>query len=207
MTTRRQIDANRNNAKASTGPRTLTGKQRSSQNASRHGATRRPDVDQIAAWSRIISGDDSAKYSHSQANTPAGRLAYAEARLCHVKRAEEKCLAELNDEVVIMASSEQRDDGKDIIEESTIGKSPGPGQPLQFTHTIKRDPLFPYLQVAKEVATLARYRAEAEARRSRALRQWIQETKKKSRNDANFNFDRWSGLTGKFVDRSKAGDR
>ena len=39
MTSARQIEANRRNAKASTGPKTNLGKQRASQNAVRHGLT------------------------------------------------------------------------------------------------------------------------------------------------------------------------
>jgi hypothetical protein len=39
MTSARQIEANRRNALASTGPRTENGKQRASQNAVRHGLT------------------------------------------------------------------------------------------------------------------------------------------------------------------------
>ena len=39
MTSVRQIEANRRNALASTGPKTESGKQRASQNAVRHGLT------------------------------------------------------------------------------------------------------------------------------------------------------------------------
>jgi hypothetical protein len=42
MATQRQIDANRKNARHSTGPRTAAGIYRSSRNAIRHGLTRRP---------------------------------------------------------------------------------------------------------------------------------------------------------------------
>jgi hypothetical protein len=45
MTSTRQIEANRRNAKRSTGPKTRGGKAKSSQNALRHGLARRRDAD------------------------------------------------------------------------------------------------------------------------------------------------------------------
>ena len=53
MTTQKQIEANRNNAKQSTGPRTQAGKQRSSQNALKHG---------LRAEQSVIPGEDPADY-------------------------------------------------------------------------------------------------------------------------------------------------
>ena len=53
MTTQSQIEANRRNAKQSTGPRTNQGKQRSSQNAIKHG---------LRAKQSVIPGEDPADY-------------------------------------------------------------------------------------------------------------------------------------------------
>lgn len=47
MTTQRQSDANRANAKASTGPRTVAGKRQVAQNARRHGLTALLPWDQV----------------------------------------------------------------------------------------------------------------------------------------------------------------
>jgi hypothetical protein len=48
MTSERQIEANRKNARRSTGPKTATGKAKSSRNAFRHGLSRRTRSDEVA---------------------------------------------------------------------------------------------------------------------------------------------------------------
>ena len=53
MSTRKQREANRRNARHSTGPRTDAGKQRSSQNALKHG---------LLAVQSVIPGEDPADY-------------------------------------------------------------------------------------------------------------------------------------------------
>ena len=53
MATEKQIQANRNNAKKSTGPRTEQGKSRASQNALKHG---------LLARDAVLPGEDSADY-------------------------------------------------------------------------------------------------------------------------------------------------
>ena len=53
MASKRQIEANRNNARQSTGPRTSAGKQRSSQNALQHG---------LLAKQTVIPGEDPADF-------------------------------------------------------------------------------------------------------------------------------------------------
>ena len=57
MATEKQIAANRANAKRSTGPKTVAGKQRSSRNAYRHGLSRPSleDVLTMAAKAAIVS--------------------------------------------------------------------------------------------------------------------------------------------------------
>jgi len=55
MTTKKQIQANRKNAKDSTGPRTNQGKQRCSQNALKHG---------FRSKHPVIPGEDPAEYQH-----------------------------------------------------------------------------------------------------------------------------------------------
>ena len=84
MTSPAQINANRQNARRSTGPRTPLGRQTSSQNARRHGLTAAPPPDAILVHLRAITGDPSATPEACIA-TPKGagalELAAAEARL------------------------------------------------------------------------------------------------------------------------------
>jgi hypothetical protein len=54
MASERQIEANRNNAKRSTGPRTTSGKIRSSRNALRHGLSR-PASDHGPGFERLAA--------------------------------------------------------------------------------------------------------------------------------------------------------
>jgi hypothetical protein len=84
MTSPAQIQANRRNARRSTGPRTPLGRQASSQNARRHGLTASPPPDGILSHLRAITGDPSAKpeaYLASPTGAAALALATAEARL------------------------------------------------------------------------------------------------------------------------------
>src|ERR1700722_16400642 len=67
MTSVRQIEANRRNALASTGPKTETGKQRASHNAIRHGLTAETvivpleDADDYQAFEQAVTADYEAQ--------------------------------------------------------------------------------------------------------------------------------------------------
>ena len=65
--TQKQVRANRENAKRSTGPRTRSGKGRSSQNSIRHGLNQAPDPEhdnRFIVLLRLVKGDG---YSHDEA--------------------------------------------------------------------------------------------------------------------------------------------
>lgn len=94
MTTKAQISANQRNATASTGPRTVEGKARSSQNTRRHGVTAKPTRSRVAVWFRVILNDPhvdpSAFLSGDRTVELALRLAEAEARLATARDALEQ---------------------------------------------------------------------------------------------------------------------
>ena len=81
MATEKQIAANRANAKRSTGPRTLAGKQRSSRNAYRHGLSTPLPADPLNAARADALVE--AVLSHNQAgeDNPAAAKEFAQAQL------------------------------------------------------------------------------------------------------------------------------
>ena len=84
MTTERQRAANRANAKKSSGPKSSAGRNRSSQNARRHGLTAPPPWDDVAKWYRTIldnPGDTPDPMARDDLLRAALSLAEAEARL------------------------------------------------------------------------------------------------------------------------------
>lgn len=84
MASNRQIEANRSNAKRSTGPKTAGGKTRSSRNALRHGLARRckPDAPALATLMVAIraglaceiGSDTAAAVAHAKCNLRRVRL-------------------------------------------------------------------------------------------------------------------------------------
>src|ERR1700730_14361095 len=86
MASERQIAANRRNAGKSTGPRSSSGKKRASQNAFRHGLTRRlssAEFDRgVETLARQIAGDTEDKIKIELARDAAA----AELELARVKR-------------------------------------------------------------------------------------------------------------------------
>jgi hypothetical protein len=75
MATQRQIEANRKNARRSTGPRSTSGKERSSQNAVKHGLSKREAVPElyhdVEALTGQIAGPSNNKEVHELARTAA----------------------------------------------------------------------------------------------------------------------------------------
>ena len=88
MISRRKFNANRTNARASTGPRTTAGKQRAARNALRHGLSSPISSDpalatEVATLARQIAGKGA---SHEQQEL-AVRIAEAQIDLVRVRRA------------------------------------------------------------------------------------------------------------------------
>jgi hypothetical protein len=88
MSTSRQIEANRNNARSSTGPRTQRGRARASRNASRHGLSVSVDSDprlsqQVEELARHIVGETASPGVLEKAR----RFAEAQIDLDRIRRA------------------------------------------------------------------------------------------------------------------------
>lgn len=95
MASKRKITANRLNAKRSTGPKTETGKARSSRNARQHGLSRlnlEDDVSSDAAAGAITAG-----FAQRPNASPVHDLVRANIWLAHVREARHGMLAALLD--------------------------------------------------------------------------------------------------------------
>jgi hypothetical protein len=84
-------ERNRANASQSTGPKTASGKAVVSRNAVQHGATAKPDPENVAIWLRIILNEPDAMpidaFEESEVFLAAYRLAETEVQLIAAKQA------------------------------------------------------------------------------------------------------------------------
>lgn len=164
-TSQRQRDANRRNARASTGPRSFGGKKRASKNAVRHGLNSRPSADAILAWYRTILGDPAAEPDPLDADPlqiAALDLAGAEAHLDVVRSKGDQLLTDFHARVIA-------DDP--ILDAATVLaiKDVDDVMTLKFVK-LKAETL----AIARESQRInARYRAEAEARRHSMLQRYM----------------------------------
>jgi hypothetical protein len=188
MTTRRQADANRANAKASTGPRTVAGKRQVAQNARRHGLTAPPPWDQVARWYRVVTSDPQAQpvpHSIDPYERSALRLAEAEAHVARTTMAERDHLFDMQsrlapakdaasflmrviDRTVAQGFDVQDYDMLQLMAKNSedpftagaarILASTSPTRPAALRRTMK---------------TLTRYRRDAESARRRAFKAWL----------------------------------
>lgn len=116
MASIRQIEANRANAKRSTGPRTVTGKAKSSRNALRHGLARRckPDDPDFATLMIAIGSGLGCQFGSEM----AAAVAQAKRDLRRVRVARQALLAALwGDPLVDVA---QRLEGLERYERSAL---------------------------------------------------------------------------------------
>lgn len=95
MASNRQIEANRSNAKRSTGPKTAGGKARSSCNALRHGLARRckRDDPELADLMLIVRSG----LEHEVGSEAAAAVAQAKREMWCVRMARQAMLADLSD--------------------------------------------------------------------------------------------------------------
>lgn len=181
MSTDSQKKANQANAKKSTGPKSKKGKAASAKNAQTHGLTLPPDRADVENWYRIILADLSAVFDpfHSSFRQRAAlSLAEAEASLARVSREEQKQLSAMAKTDLnsgqrslseIASASIDDPDFLAILIQNTEDKveQAGPNILLQEIDRL------PAIQ-RKRLRMLTRYRKEAESRRRRALRFWIE---------------------------------
>ena len=86
MASQRQIEANRRNARASTGPRSPAGKKRARQNAFRHGLTRPLSRAEVARAVETLAGEIAGDRADKIALALAHDAAAAELELARVRR-------------------------------------------------------------------------------------------------------------------------
>lgn len=92
MISERKIEANRLNAKRSTGPKTEIGKAKSSRNARQHGLSRRKEED---AGSIPPGSAITAKFKQQQSLFDVDDLARATLRLAHIRQVRHQLLVSL----------------------------------------------------------------------------------------------------------------
>ena len=169
MTSAAQWEANRKNARKSTGPKTEKGRKRIALNAERHGLSSRVSAEYILGYLRQILGDAGATIE-AASSTAGGRaalaLALAEARLDRVRQiaAHADCLtphADVQETVELL--TDLIDDGEAKFTERYVA------------HTF-RDRLLTLSGRAdrSELRALARHSKEAQGARRRALRKWLE---------------------------------
>lgn len=171
------------NAQKSTGPKSAKGKAISSKNALKHGMTAAPSWDDVTLMYKLILGDMTAipdPMSDDPTSRTALALAEAEAQLARCVSQERALLTRIAERAGkgshVSVDAVMRKAGKgiydlDVMEALTKKESdPTMRQVLQLL--IRSDPDRP-AELRRRYSVARRYRREAEARRRRALKNWI----------------------------------
>jgi hypothetical protein len=145
LASQQKIDANRTNARASTGPRTAHGKAKASRNSKKYGLSLPVSVDpsfiaELYYLGREIAGKD----AHAELMEPACRIAAAQLDLARVRQVRNVLLAE--------ASAILR--GRDTTEAPDVK----PQRDID--------------EVVRRLVPLDRYERRAQSRRKRAIREF-----------------------------------
>jgi len=183
MSSERQIEANRENAKKSTGPKSEHGKRRVSQNARRHGLTTPPNGDEVVTWTKVILDDpalDGINLSR-EGTSLVFSLAEAEARLDRIRETEFRFLEDYH---ALDRSAAHLERVYKTVEKHKRTVKQGPPfyyNGMKFAGLWEPDKatieFYEYTRrksYASELRRLFRYRREAECVRERALKAWIE---------------------------------
>lgn len=174
----------------STGPKSAAGQARASRNARRHGLTARPNPGEIDKWMRIITDQEVGLSDPQDPEWPVLlRLAEAEAHLERVRAYQIQLLAE--------------DQAGPILPNKFLGDMSARASMRLLEHQERRHLSREEVRNAKQIVDMfrrhfqktirdardlrrrvQRYRAQAEVRREKALRAWIEV---KKRNEPNYN--------------------
>ena len=176
MATPAQIEANRRNARKSTGPKTAAGKAASSRNAFTHGMTASIAEAEVRAFYEIIremvpldgDGTDAAR-----AEARVLELATAEARLARARRAEVRALSEGDSAVRLFPEIDMVDDC--IAEDAALWKEFTLRDLLQAAKLKLRLSRVGQRSAAKTYRRQSRYLKEAERQHAAALRSFLQD--------------------------------
>ena len=178
MTTERQRKANQESAKRSTGPRTASGKSISSKNARKHGLCGEVNYDALVSWYRVILNSVEATPDPLELDPyyqSAVELARAEEHLQRVRAAEERWFTSPAAPVDLMdteidAILKQLYDAATTFDLDPIDTAI---MQVRVTRIQAREHRRRQKSYEKMGRALMRYRAEAEARRGKALARWI----------------------------------
>jgi hypothetical protein len=178
MTTEKQIAANRANARGSTGPRSRSGKEKISRNATRHGATVKPDPAHVGTWVRVITGnpalDAGSLLADNEALLPALNLADAEARLAGAEAAlddfeRDPTVQEMQAKLTKMASA--------ALAHFRVRLDPSGSTPVRDAVMPTSDEAYALLAQARAIEKqrrlFQRYVREARGQRKRAFTAWV----------------------------------
>jgi hypothetical protein len=187
VTTQRQRNANRANAKKSTGPRSAAGRAQASGNARRHGLTTLLPWRDVLRWYRLITDDPQARPTANpgeEGGSAALRLAEAEAHLERCLKAE-RSHTDLMFERAMDAIDFWRTDLRTRMHREPVDVSAwttwltnsdcsfdsfARGTFRIMIRTSKGRPA----ALHRRQRILHRYRVEAEARRRKALQAWTE---------------------------------